>query len=157
MSWSEDAAIPCGKLEPLRSSSSGKRGMTSSTRGQIGLIRFAIRRGKTRRTTFRNALDHLDLGRMKTLPWILRCVTEGKKAATARRVVRLSQNLIDNLRTVVPSISLRSIGRSLENRKRSPRVSRQSLPGSRATLRARTKERCDTERCLSRGREPGCK
>ena len=156
MSWSDDAATPCGKLEPLRSSRSGKSGRTSSTRGEIELILFAKRWGNRRRTIFRNVLDQRDLVRMNTLPWILRCVTAGKKAATARRVERLSQNLIDSLRTEVPSTSCRSVGRSLEKRKRSPSVSRLSFetPGPRAALRARTKERWETERCFRFGSEP---
>ena len=93
---------------------------------------------------------------MNTLPWMLRCVTAGKKAATARRVERLSQNLIDRLRTEVPSTSCRSVGRSLEKRKRSPSVSRLSfeMSGPRAALRARTKERWETERCFRFGSEP---
>ena len=151
--------MPWGKLEPLRSSSSGKSGRTSSTRGEMELILSAKRWGKMRRTTFRNARDQRDLGRMNTLPCILRWVTAGKKAAMARRVARLSQNLIDSLRTEVPSTSCRSVGRSVEKRKRSPSVSRQSFEqsGPRAALTARTKERWETERCFRLGSEPCCR
>ena len=148
--------MPCGKLEPLRSSSSGKSGRTSSTRGGIELILFPKRRGNRQRTSVRNVLDQRDLGRLTKLPCILRCVTAGKKAATVRRVERLSQNLIDSLRTDKPSTSCRSVGRSLEKRKRSPSVSRLSFEtsGPRALLRARTKERWETERCFRLGSEP---
>src|SRR5258708_35622915 len=112
--------MPCGKLEPLRSSSSGKSGRTSSTRGGIELILFPKRRGNRQRTSVRDVLDQRDLGRLTNLPCILRCATAGEKAATVRRVERLAENVIDRLRTDKPSTCCQPVGTPLETTERTP-------------------------------------
>jgi hypothetical protein len=71
----------------------------------------------------RVALDQRDFVRINTLPWILRCVTPWEEGGAGAEGGKLSQDLINSLRTEVPSTSCRSVERSLEKR-RSTSVSR---------------------------------